>query len=361
MNNDRLRRAAALAFATILAGTAFLGVNAPPPAQAAELTASFTPAESLRLLGRDGRFTILLLGSDARPSLSGLRTDAILIASVDPVTGKASIASIPRDTAYFPLAPLRTGKFSGRINALYSWIQRYYPRRNPGTELRKIIGQALGIEIDAYALLGFDGFRRLVNTVGGLDIYLAQKVCDWSYWITATHRGVCFNAGWNRRLKDLRALAFARIRHTPGGDYARSRRQQQLITAATQKVRALGLTSVPTLLAVSVGLKKTDLPLTGSYASLIFEIVSRADIPHAPRVVFKPTTYAYGISSYRIVLRFTPVRAWIKRYAPPIHAYNAWLPPKPTPNPTPTPTPEPTPTPTPAPTPEPTPTPTPTP
>jgi LCP family protein required for cell wall assembly len=354
MNNDRLRRGAALVFATILAGTAFLGVNAPRPAQAADLVASFTPADSLRLLGKDGRFTILLLGSDARPRLSGLRTDAILVVSVDPVSGKAAIVSIPRDTAYFPLAPLRTGKFSGRINALYSWIQRYYPKRNPGTQLRLIIGKAIGVEIDAYAILGFDGFRKLVNNVGGLDVYVATKVCDWSYWMTATQRGVCFPRGPNH-VKDLRALAFARIRHTPGGDYSRARRQQQLIVAAQRKVNARTVAALASLLLAGKGLYKTDLPPLGTWGPLIFAMAARADAAHARKAVFQPSTFAYGISGYRIVMKIAPVRSWVTTYFPPKHYNGTWLPPEPTP--TPTPTPEPTPTPTPAPTPEPTPTP----
>jgi LCP family protein required for cell wall assembly len=346
MNKDGLRRGAALAFATILAGTAFLGVNAPRPAQAAELSASYLPADSLRLLGRDGRFTVLLLGSDARPGLSGLRTDAILVASVDPVTGKAAVVSIPRDTAYFPLSPLRTGKFAGKINGLYSWIKLHYPARNPGTELRKIIGKGLGVEIDAYAILGFEAFRKLVNNVGGLDVLVATRVCDYTYWMSRTVQGVCFPKGWNH-VRDLRALAFARIRHTPGGDYARAGRQQQLIKAAVGKVRARGLDSLASLLLAGRGLYKTDLPPLATYGPLVFAMASQTNLSTVKRAVFKPTTFAYGISGYRIVLKMAPVRSWVTTYFPPKHYLGTWLPPEPTPTPTPTPAPTPEPTPTP--------------
>jgi LCP family protein required for cell wall assembly len=340
MNTDRLRRGAAVAFAAIVAASTTLTGNAPGPAKAADLTATSTPAESLRILGGDGRFTILLLGSDARWGITG-RTDAMLVASVDPVTGKAAILSIPRDTAYFPMAPVRAGKFPGKINALYPYLARTY--KTPGYQLRRIIGRAFGIEIDAYAIVTFGGFRKLVNNVGGLDVYVSRKVCDYSYWMTARKRGVCFNAGWNRQLKDLRALAFARIRHTPGGDYARAGRQQQLIVAATKKVRDRGEALVPNLLAVSTGLRKTDLPL--ALTPLIYQIVSRANVGQAPRVVFKPSTYAYSISGYRNILKMAACKAWIRRYFPPVHWGNAWLPPEPTPTPTPIPTPTPEPTP----------------
>jgi LCP family protein required for cell wall assembly len=332
MTTDNLRRPSAVVFAAIIGASTVLTGLPPKAAQAAEVAPTFTKAQSLRLLGRDGRFTMLLLGSDARPSISGLRTDAILIASVDPFTGKAAIASIPRDTAYFPLAPLRSGKFSGRINALYSWIKRYYPSRNPGTELRKIVGTAIGVEIDGYALMGFVAFRRLVNSVNAVDVNLTKRICDYTYWINRTTQGVCFPAGLNR-LKDLRALAFVRIRHLDGGDYNRARRQQQFIRGAVVKVRNRGIDLLPSLLAVSSSLASADRPRTDiplSLAPLIFQMVSRADVAHSTRVVFQPRTYAYGISSYRIVMKLTPVRTWVRTYFPPRHDGLAWLPPVPT-------------------------------
>jgi polyisoprenyl-teichoic acid--peptidoglycan teichoic acid transferase len=324
---DSLRRAAALALAAIVAGAAILTGPAPKPAQAADVAATvatFTPVQSRRLVGADGRFTVLLLGSDARPSISGLRTDAILIASVDPWTGRVAIASIPRDTAYFPLAPLRTGKFAGKINALYSWIKLHYPRHNPGTDLRKIIGKGLGIEIDGFAMIGFEAFRKLVNNVGGLDVYVPVTLYDPVYSMRRGQHGVRFYRGWNH-LVDLRALAYARIRHLTGGDYNRARRQQQLITSAVGKVRARGVESIATLLAVSAGsLRRTDLPL--DLAPLIFQMVSRADVAHVKRAVFQPRTFAYAISGYRNILKMAAVRAWVRTYFPTPHPGAYWLP-----------------------------------
>jgi LCP family protein required for cell wall assembly len=316
-------------------------------------TTTYTTAAARRILGTDGRFTILLLGSDSRPSHPGLRTDAILIASVDPVTGKAAIASIPRDMVNFPISATR--RYGGKINAIYQYLAR--STKTPGTQLRKIIGRALGIEIDAYALLGFAGFRKLVNNVGGLDVYVAKAFYDRTYSIRRGHYGFGLSRGWHH-LVDLRALAFARTRHADS-DYARARRQQQLVAAAVKKVAARGLTGLATLLIASRGLIKTDLPL--AYAPLAFAMVARANIAGAHKVVFGPTTYATHLSGTNNVLRMTVVKAWIRRYFPPIHKYGAWLPPTPTPNPTPTPTTSPTPTPTATPTPTPTPTPAPTP
>jgi LCP family protein required for cell wall assembly len=329
-------RLAGVALAGLVAASAVVTGPAREPAQTASAVSTYTPEQSRQLLGKDGRFTILLLGSDARPSLGGLRTDAILIASVDPVTGKAAIASIPRDTAYFPLSPLRTGKFAGKINGLYSWIKLHYPRRNPGTTLRLIIGRALGIEIDAYAIIGFEGFRHSVNNVGGLDVYVPVTLYDPIYSMRAGQHGVRFYRGWNH-LMDLRALAYARIRHLAGGDYNRSRRQQQLIASAIGKLRGIGDGVLGGLLLAARGLYKTDLPMT--LAPLAFAMVSQADEVHARKTVFQPRTFAYAISGYRNILKFAAVRLWVRTYFPPQHPYGTWVPPEPAPAPTPTPTP----------------------
>ena len=338
-----LTRGAALAFAAIVsssgvAGPALAPVRAAlpvvsnssvatgslPGGQVLDLASTaFTTAMSRRILGRDGRFTILLLGSDARPKHPGIRTDAIIVASVDPKTRRAAAVSIPRDIVNFPLAPGRL--YRGKINAIYQSLAR--TTRTPGTSLRKIVGNALGIEIDAYAIVGFPGFRKLVNNVRGLDVFVARAFYDRTYSIRRGRYGFGLTRGWHH-LEDLRALAFARTRHADN-DYARARRQQQLIVAAVAKVKSRGLVGLVSLLAASRGLVKTDLPL--AYAPLIFLMVARADLARAPRTVFGPTRYAMPIGGYNNVLRLSVCRAWIKSYFPPVHASGTWLPPVPTP------------------------------
>ena len=55
------------------------------------------------LLGSDGRLTVLLMGTDYRPAHPGNRTDAIMVVSIDPTTGKSAAFSVPRDVADFPM------------------------------------------------------------------------------------------------------------------------------------------------------------------------------------------------------------------------------------------------------------------
>src|SRR5688572_13843981 len=121
-----LLRATVAALAVVIAGSAIITGPAVAPARAIlDLAAStYTTAQSAAILGRDGRFTILLLGSDARAGGLVSRTDAILVASVDPVTGRAAVFSIPRDTVNFPMSARQ--KFAGKINALYPYLVKRY-------------------------------------------------------------------------------------------------------------------------------------------------------------------------------------------------------------------------------------------
>jgi LCP family protein required for cell wall assembly len=333
-----LLRAVVAGLAVIVVGTAVVTGPAVKPTRAIlDLgLATYTAAQSQAILGRDGRFTILLLGSDARAGGLVSRTDAILVASVDPVSGRAAVFSIPRDVVYFPLSA-RT-KFPGKINALYPWLAKKYGASSAGRRMRGIIGNALGIEIDSYALIGFTGFRRLVDTIGGVDVYVARTLRDPKYTIlvNGVRRRVTFYAGWNH-LTNQRALAYVRIRYVDS-DYARARRQQQFIIATIKKVLSLGPdAALAGLVAASTGVIRTDLPLAD--APLVFAMVARADLTNAKRVVFGPTTYAYSAGYGRIALRLTAVRTWIRRYFPPVHPLGTWLPPEPAPVETPVPTP----------------------
>lgn len=328
-DRSALRRGVTLALAWIVAASAVATGPASPAVQAAALqtgdvvSASPQVVKKQRVLGLDGRFTILLLGSDARPREPGLRTDAILVASVDPVTRRAAIFSIPRDTVNFPLSATR--RYPGKINALYQYLSK--TTKTPGTALRKIIGSALGIEIDAFAMVGFAGFRKLVNNVGGLNVTVTRAFYDRTYSIRKGQRGFGLTRG-RHHLRDLRALAFARTRHADS-DYARSRRQQQLIVNAIQKVRAGDLKLVVHLLAASRGLFKTDLFLAD--APRVLSIVGRADLVRGKRTVFEPGACATKLSIGTVRLNITTCKVWIKKNFPPVRPGGAWPPPAPRP------------------------------
>jgi polyisoprenyl-teichoic acid--peptidoglycan teichoic acid transferase len=265
------------------------------PSPASSEAPSPTPGDD-PLLGLDGRFTLLLLGSDFRPSHPGDRTDAIMIVTINPADRSVAGVSIPRDTVRFPL-PNGT-VFADKINALYTATVLRVGRPSTGTEMRRIFGASLGIEIDGTVFIGMNGVVELIDSIGGVDVVLDEAVNDPFYWVNAQTQGVHFPAGKNH-LDGARALIFARTRQGDS-DFQRVRRQQQLVLATAQKVLSRGLDAMPALLTLGEKLVRTDLPLTE--AVTIFGLVAAADLEHAQRAVFGPAyaTKVPGTSSYEL-------------------------------------------------------------
>jgi LCP family protein required for cell wall assembly len=141
---------------------------APPDAES--LAVSPTP---LPPLTDNETINFLLIGSDKRPG-SSYRTDTIVVAVVWPKEGQVSLISIPRDLwIYIPTVGMQ------RINTAYQSGEIYgYPGGGPGL-LKDTISYNLGIRIDHTAMVDFDGFRRIVDTLGGVEVPIACSYTDW--------------------------------------------------------------------------------------------------------------------------------------------------------------------------------------
>jgi LCP family protein required for cell wall assembly len=278
----------------------------PTPTSSPTPTASPLPTASPSLapdpvLGTDGRLTILLLGSDYRASHAGTRT-----------TGAVAAASIPRDTVNFPTSSKAT--YRAKVNGLYQSLIGRMGQPQAAREMKRIIGDGIGVEVDSYAVIGFEGVRQLVNAVGGLDVTLARAVNDPYYWVTSQKQGVYFPAGRNH-LNGDRALIFARTRKGDN-DFERARRQQLLIGAAVVAVRERGLGNLPKLLAIAERFVRTDLPLRS--APKLFELVATANVGDAERIVFGPTKWATGGAGSSFTLKLDVVRAWTAEWMAPV-------------------------------------------
>jgi LCP family protein required for cell wall assembly len=305
-----------------------------PPTPSPDPSASPTPAPTPTplppnadpLLGTDGRITVLLLGSDYRPAHPGNRTDAIMVVSLDPKSGRSAGFSIPRDVANFPLPT--SGVYAGKVNAMYAYLQR---KGNAGALMKQAVSRAFGIEIDAYVFIGFSGVRRLVGAVGGVDIVLDKPYYDPYYWVNSHTQGWGLPAGKNH-LNGINALIFARSRKGDS-DFGRARRQQMLVLAAVEKAKRRGLAIVPTLIEIARETVRTDLPL--AQAPALYKLFSTINLAKVDRVIFGPKTYARKGAGTDYYLNLDACRAWIKAHFP-----RATVPaatPAPTPSPTPTP------------------------
>ena len=126
---------------------------------------------------------MLLLGVDSRTRQIDGRTDTIMFVTIDPNTGKVSMASLPRDMVLVPIAPGKTfGSGYTRINALFAYLGGFGGGRK--AQFKRMVTAMeymSGIEIDRYAMIGFYGVRNLVNNIGGVDVTLAKPLIDNSH------------------------------------------------------------------------------------------------------------------------------------------------------------------------------------
>jgi LCP family protein required for cell wall assembly len=286
------------------------------PGASLEPSPTSAPPGADPLLGTDGRLTVLLLGSDYRPAHPGNRTDAIMVVSLDPTTGKAAAFSIPRDTSGFPLGGGRT--FGPKINALYQHLQT--STGNGGRAMRQAVAKAFGIEVDGYVFIGFAGVKDLIAAVGGVDVTLDRAYYDAHYWVNAHTQGWGLPKGTSH-LSPNDALIFARSRKGDN-DFGRARRQQLLVMAALDKARTLGIRKLPRLLQIAKQTVRTDLPL--DRAADLYHLLATTDLSRVERVVFGPTTYATGTGGSAFELNITADRHWIKINFPAIRLMGQW-------------------------------------
>nr|MDQ2961344.1 LCP family protein [Candidatus Dormibacteraeota bacterium] len=142
------------------------------------------------------RVNLLLVGSDAGNDRVGVRTDSMVVASIDPQTGHATLISLPRNLERAPIPasdPLHTFFPNGfycptrgtghdcLLNAIWaeavSHTDLYPGDNNPGlTALRRVIGETIGLNIDYSTVIDLDGFEALVNAMGGVKVNVTQRL-----------------------------------------------------------------------------------------------------------------------------------------------------------------------------------------
>jgi LCP family protein required for cell wall assembly len=203
----------------------------------------------------------LLIGSDKRSGTS-FRTDTMVIAILRPNDGQVSLISIPRD-----LWVSIPGWDNNRINTAYQHgISTGYPDGGPGL-LKDTIQYNLGIRIDHTAMVDFDGFRQIVDTLGGVDIPVSCPYTDW-HLIDPTYNPeleanwalYTVNPGVIHMDGDL-ALWYARSRQK-SSDFDRGRRQQEVLRAIfTQALQTGTISRIPELYNNFISTIETDLGL----------------------------------------------------------------------------------------------------
>lgn len=208
----------------------------------------------------DGRVNVLVLGKGGAEQSDGPDlTDTIIVASIDPLAKEAALLSIPRD--FWVKSP---GGGQVKINQVYAdaknaALNKYpYKERNSDAAksagesagvdaLKRVVSDTMGVPLHYYAMIDFAGFRKAIDTVGGVDINVTEEMAvsermrldGYGSYNLNVKPGMQHFDGW-------KALAFSRSRKTSGrGDFARSERQRAVILALKEKILTVGTLANP--------------------------------------------------------------------------------------------------------------------
>ncbi len=179
--------------------------------------------------------TLLLLGTDRRGlNDSSDNTDALMLVHLDPSAGRIAVLSIPRD-----LWVEIPGHGDARVNTAYALGEQ------DGTGglilARETISATLGIPVHHAALLDFHAFVTLVDAIGGVDVDVPYAISDPTYPDDDAGYDPFYLPAGEQNIDGATALRYARTRATPGSDFDRAARQQQLMLAVRDRVTQLDL------------------------------------------------------------------------------------------------------------------------
>ena len=201
----------------------------------------FDGVESLGLLS--GKKNIVVMGCDIRKEDAG-RSDTLFVVMLEKSKKNATLLSVPRDTRV---------KIKGhgwdKINAAFAY---------GGQKLtQETVQDFLGIKLNNYVVVDFQGFIGLVDAVGGVDINVEKRMY---YYDPYANFEIDLKPG-KQHLDGKTAMQYVRYRDEEG-DIGRIRRQQKFIMALYQEIASKNIIAkVPGISKQIMSMVKTDLSL----------------------------------------------------------------------------------------------------
>jgi LCP family protein required for cell wall assembly len=229
--------------------------------------------------GHRSRVNVLLLGGDGAIHRPGVRTDSVIMASIDTRTGSTVLFSLPRNLRDVPfpagskLAALYPNGFTGGgseaewfLNAVYRNVPALHPgvlghTDNEGADAVKLaVSAALGVRVDYYVLVNLGGFRQLVEAIGGITVNVNQPVPIGGNTDAGIPPDSYIQPGPHQRLDGYQALWFTRGRYG-SSDYQRMERQRCAINAIVAEADPITVLRRYTRLArTAKQIVRTDIP-----------------------------------------------------------------------------------------------------
>ena len=251
------------------------------------------------------RVNVLLLGADAGEGRDGLRTDTVILASIDTETGDTTMISLPRNLEQIPFA---TGTPAG--DALAAQFPTGFTDHTPGNlefvlfsvyrnapgyvspevfagsddsgadAVKLAVAGALGVDVDYYVIADLAGFADIVDAIGGITVDVNYPIPIGTKKLEGagcTQARDWIEPGADKKLEGAEALWFARARCSPGhptfdyasvggsdpikDDYNRMERQRCVMGAIAQAADPMDmLTKFQSLAAATEKNIKTDIP-----------------------------------------------------------------------------------------------------
>jgi LCP family protein required for cell wall assembly len=197
-----------------------------------------------------GQINFLVMGLDrrAREGNVATRTDTMFVLTIDKKTKLAGILGIPRDLWVEIPNKAGSGYYEQRINTAYASGENGDYAGGGAGLVKRVVEHNLGISIDHYVVIDFQGFIKVIDDIDGIDIYVEQPVDDPYYSeteIPGDYTPLHFKVG-QQHMDGQTALDYSRTRFD-SSDLDRIHRQQQVIFAAIDKALQLRLISVSSL------------------------------------------------------------------------------------------------------------------
>jgi LCP family protein required for cell wall assembly len=229
----------------------------------------------------NGRYNILLLGADSESKREGVRPDSITVASIDAETGRTVLFSLPRNLQRAPFPkddPLYAKYPNGyycpdaapgeecMLNGIYTEATNSNNKalfkgiKNPGiVATADAVSETLGLEINYWAIVDMDGFKELINAVGGIRLDVNKRVPIGSKNSSTGVIGY-IEKGKNQLLDGRLALWFARSREG-STDYERMVRQKCVMNAMLKQLNPQTVfTKFEAIADAGKAVVKTNLP-----------------------------------------------------------------------------------------------------
>ncbi len=195
----------------------------------------------------DKRVSFLLIGADKRPADKSFNADSLIVASVDPESKIISMLSIPRDTRVV----VGSSQFV-KINAV--------PMLRSIPELMKQVTELTGIALDGYVMTNFEGFKSIIDTLGGITVYVEKEMGP--YETGDKVDGYIHVLPGEQRMSGSLALQYARFRNDALADISRTARQQNVLkSVAKEMLQVSTITKIPKLIPQLMEAVETNLSL----------------------------------------------------------------------------------------------------